>query len=48
MRLLLQNDVKTTAQALKNTQEALGVNFPAKFTKPLKFAMSNLAPKAIT
>ena len=35
MRLLLQNDVKATTQALKNAQEALGVNFPAKFTKLL-------------
>ena len=42
MRLLLQNDVKTTAQALKNTQEALGVNFPAKFIKLLsKFDLGN-------
>ena len=35
MRLLLQNDVKATTQALKNAEEALGVNFPAKFTKLL-------------
>ena len=42
MRLLLQNDVKATAQALKNAQEALGINFPAKFTKLLsKFELGN-------
>ena len=42
MRLLLQNDVKATAQALKNAQEALGINFPAKFTKLLsKFDLGN-------
>ena len=42
MRLLLQNDVKATTQALKNSQEALGVNFPAKFTKLLsKFDLGN-------
>jgi len=42
MRLLPQNDVKATAQALKNAQEALGVNFPAKFTKLLsKFDLGN-------
>ena len=42
MRLLLQNDVKTTAQALKNAQEALGIKFPAKFTKLLsKFDLGN-------
>ena len=42
MRLLLQNDVKATAQALKNAQEALGVNFPAKFTELLsKFDLGN-------
>ncbi|WP_107811485.1 SMI1/KNR4 family protein [Campylobacter concisus] len=42
MRLLLQNDVKATAQALKNAQEALGVIFPAKFTKLLsKFNLGN-------
>ena len=42
MRLLLQNDVKATTQALKNAQEALGVNFPAKFTKLLsKFNLGN-------
>ena len=35
MRLLLQNDVKATTQALKNAEKALGVNFPAKFTKLL-------------
>ena len=31
MRLLLQNDIKATAQTLKNAEKALGVNFPAKF-----------------
>ena len=42
MRLLFQNDVKATAQALKNAQEALGVNFPTKFTKLLsKFDLGN-------
>ena len=42
MRLLLQNDVKATTQALKNAQEALGVNFPAKFIKLLsKFDLGN-------
>ena len=42
MRLLLQNDVKATAQALKNAQEALGINFPAKFTKLIsKFDLGN-------
>ena len=42
MRLLLQNDVKATTQALKNAQEALGVIFPAKFTKLLsKFNLGN-------
>ena len=42
MRLLLQNDIKATAQALKNAQEALGINFPAKFTKLLsKFDLGN-------
>ena len=42
MRLLLQNDIKATTQALKNVQEALGVNFPAKFTKLLsKFDLGN-------
>ena len=42
MRLLPQNDVKATAQALKNAQEALGINFPAKFTKLLsKFDLGN-------
>ena len=42
MRLLFQNDVKATAQALKNAQEALGINFPAKFTKLLsKFDLGN-------
>ena len=42
MRLLLQNDVKATIQALKNAQEALGVNFPAKFIKLLsKFDLGN-------
>ncbi|QPH98714.1 SMI1/KNR4 family protein [Campylobacter concisus] len=42
MRLLLQNDVKATAQALKNAQEALGVNFPAKFLELIsKFDLGN-------
>ncbi|WP_103580669.1 SMI1/KNR4 family protein [Campylobacter concisus] len=42
MRLLLQNDVKATIQALKNAQEALGVNFPAKFIEFLsKFDLGN-------
>ncbi|WP_459903176.1 SMI1/KNR4 family protein [Campylobacter concisus] len=42
MRLLLQNDVKATTQALKNAQEALGVNFPAKFIEFLsKFDLGN-------
>ena len=42
MRLLLQNDVKATTQALKNAEKALGVNFPAKFTKLLsKFDLGN-------
>ncbi len=39
---MLQNDVKATAQALKNAQEALGINFPAKFTKLIsKFDFGN-------
>ncbi|WP_103648587.1 SMI1/KNR4 family protein [Campylobacter concisus] len=42
MRLLLQNDVKATTQALKNSQEALGVNFPAKFLELIsKFDLGN-------
>ena len=42
MRLLLQNDVKATTQALKNAQEALGVNFPAKFLELIsKFDLGN-------
>ena len=42
MRLLLQNDVKATAQTLKNVEKALGINFPAKFTKLLsKFDLGN-------
>ena len=42
MRLLLQNDVKATTQALKNAEKALGVNFPAKFIEFLsKFDLGN-------
>nr|WP_314538284.1 SMI1/KNR4 family protein [uncultured Campylobacter sp.] len=42
MRLLLQNDIKATIQALKNAQETLGVNFPAKFIEFLsKFDLGN-------
>ncbi|WP_149710690.1 SMI1/KNR4 family protein [Campylobacter concisus] len=42
MRLLLQNDIKATTQAIKNAEKALGVNFPAKFTKLLsKFDLEN-------
>ena len=42
MRLLLQNDIKATTQAIKNAEKALGVNFPAKFTKLLsKFDLGN-------
>ena len=42
MRLLLQNDIKATTQALKNAEKALGVNFPAKFAELMsKFDLGN-------
>ncbi|ORI08814.1 SMI1/KNR4 family protein [Campylobacter concisus] len=42
MRLLLQNDIKATTQALKNAEKALGVNFPAKFLELIsKFDLGN-------